>query len=598
MLASAALPGTMATPVSENGSYATESTIPADPDSTKPGQIEQLLTRYFTAADDSIEPANLQAADRPYTRYEGRTIRHIHIHLLGLTSGLPRKTSDISKEGLEKWIEWCHFDTQASVVRDYLLVEEGDQVDPRAIADSERLLRQTGLFRLVNIMAVPISRKSRQVDLIVFARDLWTLGADIRLSQLPDIVTTVFERNLWGYGHSVKVRTKHLPDDSHVEGVDGFYRLSNIYGSFILGEAGWHYERAARKNRYLYFRRDPVAPMIRLTGALRLEKEQRFAQPDSSGVSNDSRYDSYNGWLGYSIPLEHTDIGLPGDTWLFPALRLNWVDYFDRPSKQTDRWTFDYQDRLVMLGSLQLSNYRFLKGRNIYGYGPIEDIPVGFLVVLNGGQVFGSEADYQYASSKIAGGAHLGGGGVISGLIELGSYRHQKSWFDTVFKSEMRWFSELHKLSALHLRHFWNVSFTSGKNILGQSKVELNESNGLRGIKSSDVSDRVHWTLNWESVAFTPWKLLGFQIAGYLFSDLTAVGKDARGLADARCYSSHGLGIRIKNRSLVFDAIDLRFAFFPTLPEGADEEWINVGSYKKLDSSMISVQSPSVVEYP
>jgi hypothetical protein len=570
----------------------------ASPDTTSPGQIEQLLNRYFETSEDSDESTNLESAERPYERFEGRTIRKIHIKLLGLTSGLPRKIDTGSIAGLSKWVEACHFDTKAHVVRNYLLIREGDRVDPRAIADSERLLRETGLFSLVNIMAVPISRKSRQVDLVIFARDLWTLGANIRLDLLPDIVAKVYERNLWGYGHSAEVRTRHEPGEGHVQEVRGFYRLSNIYGSFILGEVGWNYKQNLNKNRHLYFIRTPIAPMIRLNGALRMDSKQLSADPDSFGVSNDSRFDSYNCWLGYSIPLEHTNMGLPGDTRLFPAFRAHWVDYLDRPSVQSERWMFDFQDRFLLLGSLQLSSSQYLKGKNIYGYGPTEDIPVGFLAILNSGQYYGSMADYRYAGGKIAGGARLGGVGVINGLFEMGSYRYNSTWFDTILRAETRWFSELSELSSFRLRHFLDVSFTSGKNLLGPDRIELNEKNGLRGIESSDVSGSAHCALNWESVAFTPWKVLGFQIAGYLFTDVAAVGKDTKSLWSARYYTSHGIGIRIKNRSLVFNAVDLRFVFFPNLPEGADQEWIHVGSLRKLDPNPISVESPTLIEYP
>ncbi len=72
-----------------------------------------------------------------------------------------------------------HSLTSRDVIAEHLLFEPGDEIDPRVIAESERMLREQRY--LSNALIRPVSRCGDVVDYEVVTRDTWTVLPELKL---------------------------------------------------------------------------------------------------------------------------------------------------------------------------------------------------------------------------------------------------------------------------------------------------------------------------------------------------------------------------------------------------------------------------------
>ncbi len=83
---------------------------------------------------------------------------------------------------LESTLNTLNFRTRQEVVREELLVREGDCHDPKLVAETGRNLRALGIFTDARVETIPVP-ESQQVDLHVFARDRFTFRGEVSVSQ-------------------------------------------------------------------------------------------------------------------------------------------------------------------------------------------------------------------------------------------------------------------------------------------------------------------------------------------------------------------------------------------------------------------------------
>ncbi len=99
-----------------------------------------------------------------------------------------------------------HARTRPTVVRRELLFRQGDRYDPEALRQTERNLRSLGLFRRVEVQALPAH--DGVVDVVVRAHDAWSLATDVSFGREGGFNSYDFrirESNLAGYGVGVSV---------------------------------------------------------------------------------------------------------------------------------------------------------------------------------------------------------------------------------------------------------------------------------------------------------------------------------------------------------------------------------------------------------
>lgn len=119
--------------------------------------------------------------------------------------------------------------TWESVIRQQLLVAEGDPYNAARLAESERLLRNLGF--IFDARVLPVRRCGEVVDLEVVTRDVWTLTPTIGLSRSGggnSYSLGISDSNVLGSGKEVALYTESDPDRS---GHTLIYRDPAVLGS-------------------------------------------------------------------------------------------------------------------------------------------------------------------------------------------------------------------------------------------------------------------------------------------------------------------------------------------------------------------------------
>lgn len=568
----------------------------------------QRITRYLAAQATPDREEDLRAAEESFRPFEDRWIRHIRIVRLSVASGRPEVAADpgtgadppdgptpVSRR--ERAVEWLHADTRRGTVRQYLLVREGERLDPVRVADSERLLREAGLFSVATIEAVPVPEALNEVDLEVIVRDLWSIGIAAPVRDLPEISFRVYDRNLFGLGHHLELRREYDPLVADRRDRRVLYRANNIAGSFIRVEVGLRERRDRERRAFLSINRPPLAPEIRATGAFLSESVRQQEPDDSTGSTRTTTFERHDGWLGYGLTTGDSADGRERRAVLLPMIRVIRLHYLVRPEVESNSpWAAEH-DQVTALAGFHFGRTSYRETRLVSGFGRVEDVPLGYLAALNLGREFGKTTHRPYAGIRLAL-AHAGGrAGTSSGSLQVGGYRSGGRWECSVARIGAGWFSELLRWGRFRHRQFLRTEYTADLAGRGDRFIGLDEGHGLRGVRENGPRGRARWSADLESVTFTPWSVLGFRMAAYLFGDVGAVAKEANRFREARHYTSLGLGLRLKNEQLALDAVDLRFAFVPARPPGAELEPWRAGSAESYRFETLVPRPPEIVPY-
>ena len=123
---------------------------------------------------------------------------------------------DLSDPGTSAWpYRWAnalHVLTQERFIRSLLLFREGDRVDPARLAESERILRDTGFLSPVNITAL---RAPGGAEVVVEIHDQWTLEAGVSFGMVgrrQHKGASVSDENFLGWGKTVEVEFDSDPE--------------------------------------------------------------------------------------------------------------------------------------------------------------------------------------------------------------------------------------------------------------------------------------------------------------------------------------------------------------------------------------------------
>jgi hypothetical protein len=124
---------------------------------------------------------------------------------------------DAESSLLARVADSLHGVTRSEVIRRELLFTEGDVFDASRVAETERNLRQLGLFRTVTISTEPVEGVEGEVDVVVHTHDSWTTelsGSLGRAGGQSNYGISIEEKNLFGLGKKVSLAVAQRPDRS------------------------------------------------------------------------------------------------------------------------------------------------------------------------------------------------------------------------------------------------------------------------------------------------------------------------------------------------------------------------------------------------
>ncbi|ARK13347.2 hypothetical protein [Fibrivirga algicola] len=507
----------------------------------------------------------------PYKVYEGRVIGTIFIKRLGVFGSSVYDTTRNSANWVEKVANSLHVNTRENVIRrSYLQFQEGDLVNPTVLRDNERLLRNVGLFIDVRILVVPRLGSRQFVDVYVITQDVWSLLPDGGFSGFNNFQFGLDQRNFRGLGHQLFNRISYnatLPGQKTE--YQGKYVIPYIGKTFLTGQADLV---LLRDQKFISAKiyRPFLNPDTKWAGQLELGRywlNNRVFDRRDSLLSFPLNYYYSDIWIGRSFPSPFRVRNPEDRARIVVAGRLTAYDYTRRPEVTADSNQL-YQNRRTTIFSLGYSQRRYVRDVLIYGFGRTEDVPYGSLMSLVGGFEEAELGLRNYVGVSFSRGQYIHKIGYLYGLLNTGSYFRKGRREQSVLNLETNYFSPLHKIKWGQMRHFFNARVTVGADRFNNESINLNNNNSF-GAGSDGLFGTKRLLVGYENLLFSRVNIAGFRVAFLTFANLGLVSYPERSLLAGPLYQGYGLGFRLRNENLTFNSLQIRFTYYPNLPNNA-----------------------------
>jgi hypothetical protein len=539
--------------------------------------------------------------------FEGKFIRTISINKLQFNK-MVNDTSFNNSNIFNQIGNKLHISTHQQVVKKNLFFKIGERVDPNLLADNEKFLRDLSFLQDARIIIVPIKENADEVDILVLVKDVFPIGGSV-----SEVNTNLFDMeinndNILGSGNRLKFKqlfdTKRNPKYSY--GLEFLTR--NIGGSFLNVAAGINFERptfnSSKREENSYFLRGElplVSPYHPYTGGFDLSVNNTQNAYSSDSLYNQQlKYGYYNAdlWLGYSLGAKERMLDNLG-TRKRNILSARVLHRYFTVRPDTLQFLYDsrYTDVTGMLFSYTVFERDFYHTNFIYGFGRNEDLPEGFSLSFTGGWAdrqnisrlyIGFEYQRSYFNNKKA---------FLNYTLKSGGYLNKNKAEDISALASIELITPLKKLKRRNwfVRHFLSGSVTFQKFIRLNDPLRVSSIFGIPKIRDTRIDGTARVTINAETVFYNTFKLVGFNFAPFIFSNLSYLKLSALDPADAAVYSALGTGLRSRNENLVFGTMELKAYYFPKVVENMNSWNISLTTNLRFRYQTDLIQKPDFV---
>lgn len=539
---------------------------PADTSLTRAQEgswLTRTMRRYFGSSSqlgDELQGGAVEIVDA-YEPYVGKNIAVILVYQVTRFENYWDERQGTTDQLFHAVTQPFQSYTKDRLIRDYLLFEQGQALDPFLLGDSERMLRNLDFINDARISVVPLQGEPGSVVVIVETRDKWPFGVSGRIKDVDRYDIDLYFSNIAGYGVRLNNRAIYRGDMEPNLGYQGGLRKDNVAGTFIdlrlLYEDSWQ-----QLSRQAGIQRTLIYPRIKWVGGA---DWQYTDVRDNAGIPQ--KYELGDYWLGHTIRLkEKGATSRKARPVLVPAVRLRQIDYKVRPVATADT-NVAYLNTIDYLAGLTYQRLRYYKTSYLFRMGETENVPAGITLKLSGGyqdrEVYGRTglfAQAHYMSVRPQ-------GEFFYGVLDIGGYFHDRVLEDGAFNAGGVYITRLSGGGRYRHRFYTTLFYTLAFNRDFGEALVLGDRTGLRGLDDNLVRGNQRLVLKLESRLFTPWTLMGFRFMVFGYADIGAVGGEKEVLVQQKVYSSVGLGFRINNPDLDLDSTEIRIGFLNSVEE-------------------------------
>ena len=520
--------------------------------------------------DSTEKPKDLQRNDEAYKKYEDFIIREIIIKRLPF--GIP--LSDTTKKLVNTMTTLAndlHHLTRKQVIKNNLFFKENELLKPYLMADNERFLRQLPYLQDAEFIVVQVAPGSDSVDIIVLAKDVFSLGGAIGSLGLKQSQIQAREDNFAGTGNATVMYGLYDDKRKNNFAFGGDYIRRNIGGSFIDGILGYQsfyssFSTPKEENFYYLNLLKPLSNRyMQWTYELDLSYHTtRNLYSDDSVYFSDNRYRFYNleAWAGYNINAKDFTTQQESKK-LRKLVGLRFIDqkFQAVPNKYFSLYNWQYADLMGLLATVTFYRQNFYKTKYIYGFGRTEDIPEGLNMSVTSGYTIKENTPRPFIGFNYELSHFNHKKNYIQYTVRAEGYLHKTSVEDLNLLAGINYFDHLKSVGTKwKQRFFLNLDVAQQVNTIFNEPLFLNSKFGLQEYGNNLLGGTLRATAKAESVFFSPWSLAAFKFAPFVFSNVSVFSPY---LSKSRLFSSIGGGIRTRNESFVFGTIELKGFYFP-----------------------------------
>ncbi len=273
-----------------------------------------------------------------------------------------------------------HRETRPSVIRQEILLREGALYDPLRASESERLLRDRGIFESVRVTS---SQDGEGYVTTVRTQDLWTLAVNVtgqKQANLSSVTLDIRDTNVLGTGNGVRWEQTFSTDRRGTGASVEIPRIGSTRASF--GAA--YGQTDDSKSRFVAFSRPNETYFDRWCWDV--------AANDSRGDQRFYRSGVESGTSGYERERAVMAIGHYNGTLLQTGVGGGWI--YERSSPRGTPASlvagippppaidFTRLSGPLLYGGI--TQRRFVQTTNLERYGVVEDVPLGWVASVAG----------------------------------------------------------------------------------------------------------------------------------------------------------------------------------------------------------------------
>ncbi|MBF9236901.1 hypothetical protein I2I05_05785 [Hymenobacter sp. BT683] len=538
----------------------------------------------FTQRQEERAGLDVVLLDRQFDSHSFKVVRRVDIQTLDSFGYSLTDSTKLPRTFWEKSGNTLHIKTARSRVRQVLLFRPGQLLEPQALAESERLLRQTPEILDARVLVNEQTSTRDSVDIQVLTTDVFSITAGFELGSATAGRITLGDENFLGMGHQLKNSYRYGrnlapngPDIPQQWAYNGSYTAP--FRNFVYAQANYRNEYNYRSGG-VAVQRDFYSPSARYAGALSLNAfDQHIALvPTAEGqliTYYPLRYTVQDAWVGRALRLRSYDLGYENPGRIIVSARAYNLRYSAVPQPDTSVHfptpPPDFRNSTLLLGTVGYSVRRYYKDRYLFGFGRTEDVPTGTLVSLTAGYDLSGAVQRRYLGVRMAAAAFSTRSGYLYGAVDVGGFQlmnTERSWEQGLLSTEFTSFTKLYHFGNWQYRHFLSSRATVGLNRRpGEQLQGITDARGLRGFAPAQpIFATSRFVVNYETTLFTPLSLLGFRLAGLAFADAAWISDKPRGgspFSGGAPYTGFGLGLRFRNEFTALRTFQLLIGYYP-----------------------------------
>lgn len=502
---------------------------------------------------------------KPYSAFEGKIIRHINIETLDPFGHSIADTIVPSENFFSKTGNRLHLKSQRITIRNLLLVHPNQAFDSLRVKESERLVRMKGYIRDVSFLVKTAAGSPDSVDIFIRALDIWSILPKASTSGSSSTVG-LRDKNFLGLGYELETdyRRNYTEKDNTFH---ANYSIPNFKNTFIGTTVNYGIDGDRSHNKSVDIDRPFFSPLARWAAGVNFT--QRYFN-DSVPINDLQigllrfKFNSQDYWAGSAIKLFKGRADYFRTTNFISAVRFLRIRYLERPDE-----TFDvnhlYSDENFYLTGVGVSVRNYEQDKYIFKYGMTEDVPVGKVFGVTGGFQEKNNSGRLYLGARFSMGNYYPWG-YLSSNLEYGTFFKSSRAQEGVFMAGLNYFTGLIEVGEWKFRQFVKPEVIIGINRFASDSLTLNDGFGIDGFYTTAIKGTSRLLFTFQTQSYAPWSIIGFRFGPFFTYSLGMLGDEARGFKGSKMYSQIGLGLLIKNESLVLNTFQISLSFYPVIP--------------------------------
>jgi hypothetical protein len=533
---------------------------------------------------------------KPYSSFEGKTIRNINIVTLDPFKNSIADTILAQPNFLTTAGNKIHVQSHEFTIRNLLLIRRNQPFDSLLVKESERLVRSMNYVHDVSFFVKSVSANSDSVDIFIRELDKWSIipGGSVSASRMS---INIRENNFIGMGHEFQNGFTW----NHEKGAYAFstnYYIPNIRNTYINSTLHFNIDEFGNSARSFAIDRPFFSPFAKWAAGVSFAQFRRDSIYTGNALPElqKFKFNVQDYWAGNAMQIFKGNTEYKRTTNFISTARFLRIRYVEKPDEMYDTAQF-FTDENFYLASIGISTRKYVQDKYIFNFGITEDVPIGKVFNLTGGYQIKNNTGRFYLGGRISFGNYYQWG-YFSSNFEYGTFFRGSQTEQGVFTVRLNYFTGLIEVGKWKFRQFVKPEFTMGINPFVTDSLTFKDGNGLKGFKSVGLTGTSRMLLTLQTQSYAPWNFIGFRFGPFFNITLGMLGNTSTGFAKSKVYSQIGFGVLIKNLHLVMNTFQLSIAFYPSIP-GKGNNVFKANSFKTTDFgfSDFEIGKPSTVRF-